>query len=124
MRDPRSAPGVIFALDVALQLLAVEIHLAQIAGRVARGLIAEVRRLGIAALAAGRDRPRAHPVAELDDGHEAVAARAVHLVRPRIRARAEGRQRSPPRRREADREARAGVVEGLDDVAGHALVAV
>src|SRR5690349_2963184 len=104
------------ALGVPLQLLRVEIHLAQVAGGVALRLIVEVLRLRIAALAAGRHGARADAVlAELDDGDEAVAARPVHPLRARIRPGAERRQRSPRRRGEADRNARLAVVELLDD---------
>ena len=79
---------------------------------------------GIAALAAGGDRLGPHLIAELDDRDEAVAARAVHLLRAWIGARAERRQRAPARRGEADRNARRRVVEWLHDVAGEALKAI
>ena len=52
-----SFPRVVLALGVSLQLGAIEVHVAQVARRVALGLIVEVRRFRIAALAAGRDRP-------------------------------------------------------------------
>src|SRR5713226_7052999 len=109
---------------MAVELGAIEVHVAQITRAVAPGLIVEVRRRGIAALAAGADGLRLHPIAELDDRHEAVAAAAVHLFRARIRARAERGERSPPRRREADRYAGRRVAERLDDGAGEALVAI
>ena len=112
------------ALGVALELSRIEVHVAQIAGAVALGLIVEMRRRRIAALAAGGDRLRPHPVAELDDRDEAVAAGAVHLLRARVGARAERGERAPARRGEADRDARRRVVERLDDVAGEALEAV
>ena len=54
-----SAPGVVFAFGVALELRGVEVHLAQVAGGVAGRLVVEVLRLGVAALAAGRDGARA-----------------------------------------------------------------
>src|SRR5437870_1679895 len=112
---------MILALDMALQLGTIEVHVSQIARAVPRGLIVEVRRRRVAALAAGCDRPGPHAIAEFDDSHEAVPARPVHLLGPLVRARAEGRQRAPPRGGEADRDAQAGVVERLDDVAGEAL---
>src|SRR5439155_23973917 len=108
---------MVFALGVTLQLVAIEIHVAQVAGGIPRRLVAEVRRRRAAALAAGADCFCADAIAELDDGDEAVAAGAVHLLRARIRARAERRERSPPRRGEADRSARFAVIELLDDVA-------
>src|SRR4051794_1402912 len=111
-------------LGVPLQLLAVEVHLAQVAGGVALRLVVEVLRRRIAALAAGRDRARAHPLAELDGGDEAIAADPIHLLRPRRRARAERGERSPSRRGEPDGNARTGIVEWLHDVAGEPLEAV
>src|SRR5438445_1271460 len=115
---------MVLALDVALQLGTIEVHVSQIARAVSRGLIVEVRRRRIAALAAGRDRPGPHAIAEFDDCHEAVPARAVHLLGSLVRARAEGRQRAPPRGGETDGDARAGVVERLDDIAGETLESI
>src|SRR5262245_56090640 len=110
-----SLAGVVRPLGVRPELRGIEVDFAQVAGRVALGLVVEVLRRGVAALAAGRDRAGAHAVrAELDDGDEAVAAGAVHPLRPRIGPRAERRERSPGRRREADRDARLAVVERLD----------
>src|SRR5262245_65481875 len=93
-------------LDVRLYLRLVEIDLTEIARRVSRRLIVEVRRLRIAAFSAGGDRLRAHLVAELDDRNETVAARAVHLLRALVSTRTECRERSPSRRGGADRDAR------------------
>src|SRR5262245_37406959 len=104
---------MVLALLMRVDVLAVEVDLAQIAGRIARRLIAEVLRLRIAALAARADRPRTDAIAELDDGDEAVAAGAVHFLGAGIGARAERRERSPARRGEAHRHARCGVVEVL-----------
>ena len=71
-------PGIVGPLGVPLELLRVEVDLAQVAGGVALGLIVEVLRGDVAAQAAGGDGAGAHAVlAELDGGHEAVAARAV-----------------------------------------------
>ena len=81
-------------------------------------------RAGHAVEAAGRHGPGRHNVAELHHRHEAVAAGAVPLLGSGIGARAERGERSPPRRREAHRDAGAGVVEGLHDVAGEPLEAV
>src|SRR5260221_10989878 len=77
----RSIAGMILALDVSFQLRPVEVHLAQVARAVSRRLIAEMRRRWIAALPAGGDGSRAHAIAEFDRGDEAVARRAVHLLR-------------------------------------------
>ena len=88
-------PRMILALGVPFELRAVEVDLAQVAGRVALGLVVEVRRRGIAALAAGRDGPGAHLVAELDHRDEAVAAGAVPLLRARIRRARRTRRASP-----------------------------
>src|SRR5689334_9236955 len=112
---------MVLALGVAGQLVAIEVHVAEIAGAVAHGLTVEVRRRWIAVLAAGGDRFRADAIAEFHDGHEAVPAGAVHFLRAAVGARAERGQGSPARRREGDRYARRGVVERLHDVTGEAL---
>src|SRR5690349_4431153 len=112
------------ALGVPLDVGPVEIHLAEIAFRVALGLIVEVRRLRIAVEPARGDRPRPHAIAEFDDGDEAVAGVAVHLLRVRIGARAEGGERSPARRGEAYRDAGLAVVVRGSDVVGEPLEAV
>src|SRR5207247_2253450 len=88
-RESSLLPRMILPLDVPFQLRAVEVHIPQIARAISRGLIVEVWRLGIAALPAGRDGPGLHAIAELDYGHEAVAAGAVHLFGPFVGARAE-----------------------------------
>src|SRR5215831_1666545 len=115
---------MVLPLDVALELRPVEVHVAQVARRVATRLIVEVRRPRIAALASRRHRLRAHAIAELDDGDEAVAGRAVHPLRAARRARTERGERAPPRRGESDGNARPAVIEGLDDVARETLEAV
>src|ERR1019366_1193415 len=65
---------MVFPLRMSLELIAVEVDLAQLSGAVALGLIVEVRGSRMAALAAGRHGPGAHAFAELDHGDEAVAA--------------------------------------------------
>src|SRR5258706_15405748 len=97
---------MVLALRVPGQLCRVEVDVAQVPRAVALRLILEVLRLRIAALAAGRDRLRADLVAELDDGDEAVAGVAVHLLCVLVAARAERGQRSPARGGEADGDAR------------------
>src|SRR6476660_6272266 len=116
---------MVLPLAVPLELGTIEVHVPQIAGAVAPGLIVEMRRFGIAALAACRDGLGLHAISpEFDHRDEAVAAGAVHLLGAFVRARAERRQRAPPRRGEADRDARPGVVERLDDVAGETLESI
>src|SRR5471030_3254073 len=88
-------PWMVLALRVARELRRIEVDVAQIARAVSLGLIVEVLRLRVAALAAGRHRLRAHRVAELDDGDEAVAGVAVHFLRGLVAARAERRERAP-----------------------------
>src|SRR5271165_6773366 len=83
-----------------------------------------MRRRYVAAFAAGGYGLGAHFVAEFHHRDEAVAAGAVPLLRSRVSARAERRQRSPRRGGEGDGNAPAGIVEGLHDVAGEALEAV
>src|SRR5215208_5719176 len=81
---------VIAALGEALELAAVEIHRSKSTRGVPFGLVVEVPRAGIATLATRRHRQSPHAVLpELDHRHEAVAARAVHPARPRIRPRTE-----------------------------------
>src|SRR6266566_4632117 len=122
--SPPSAPRVVFALGVTYQLRAIEVHRPQITGGVSPRLVVEVWVAGMAALAAGGDRPGAYAVPEFDNGHEAVAARPVPALRPRVGTRAEGRQRAPSRRRERHGDARPRVGKRLDDIAGQALEAV
>src|SRR5262245_58487574 len=74
---------------VAGELGRIEVHLAQVAARVASRLVVEVRRVRVAAFATGRDGDRPHARPELDHRDEAVAARAVHPLGARVGARAE-----------------------------------
>src|SRR5699024_1132559 len=78
---PRCRPvgfaGMVDGLDVAFEVVAVEVHRAQVALEVAFGLVGEMRGVGMAALAAGADGPRLHFGCEFDGGDEAVAAVAV-----------------------------------------------
>src|SRR5690606_28313423 len=119
-----SIPWVIPALGVPRQVFSPEIHRPQVAGAVALGLVVEMRRVGMAAGAAGGDRAGAHLVAKFDRGDEAVAAGAVVAFGAGPAMRAERGQRAPARRGERHRDARRGVVEGLHQVAGQALEAV
>src|SRR2546425_308518 len=73
---------------------------------------------------AGGDGSRARPGAELDDGHEAVAARAVPLLGVGVGFGTEGRERAPDTRRERHRDAWAGVVEMRRDVVVDPLEAI
>src|ERR1035437_8404739 len=121
--DP-SASRMILPLRVSLELIAVEVDLAQFSRAVPLGLIVEVRGRRIAALSACRHGPGPHAVAELDHGAEAFAAGAIPLLRAPVRARRERSQRSPLRGGEANGNARSRIVERLDDVAGEALEAI
>src|SRR5438094_10660148 len=78
----------------------------------------------MAALPAGGDRLRPHAVAELHDGHEAVAARPVPPLGSGVRARRERGQRAPPGGRERHWNARPRVAERLNDLAGETLEAI
>src|ERR1035441_7682400 len=104
---------MVFPLRMSLELLAVEVDLAQLAGAIAFRLIVEVRGRRMAALAAGRHGPSAHALAELDHGNETVAAGAIPLPGALVGARGERGQRSPLRSGEADGNARPRVVERL-----------
>src|SRR6187401_2898364 len=83
--------GLVFALGVTFELIAIEVDVAKFAGCVAIRLIVEVFRAGHAVQAAGGHRLRLHLITELDHSHEAVAAGAVPFLRAGIRARAERR---------------------------------
>src|SRR5437879_2675207 len=85
-----SFPGMILALDVSFELCPVEIHVAQAACRIARGLIAEMLGFRIAALAAGGYGLRADLRTELHGGNETVSGCSIPLLSARIRACAEG----------------------------------
>src|SRR6185503_5916914 len=115
--------GMIFALGVSLELIAIEVDIAEVARRIAIGLIVEMLRSGHAVQAACRDGPGLHLIAKLDDRDEAVAAGAVPLLGSRIRARAERCERTVGRRCEHHRRARLAVVELLHDGAVVALEA-
>jgi hypothetical protein len=80
---------MILTLSVTFELRAVEIHVPQIACAVAFRLIIEVGRRWIAARSAGGHGFGSHSLAEFDDGHKAVAACPVNLLRLFVRARAE-----------------------------------
>src|SRR6185437_7460296 len=111
-------------LGVAFELRPIEIHGPQRTRRISLCFVAEVWRLRVATFAAGRDRLRAHAVAEFDHRDEAVAGRPVPLLRAGIRARRERRERTPARPGEAHGNARLRVVEVLHDVAVVALIPV
>src|SRR5262249_37647102 len=65
--------GMVRALGVPLELIGIEEHLAEVAGRIALGLIGEVLRRGGAALAARGHGARVDRIrSELDDRDEAV----------------------------------------------------
>src|SRR6266511_2184634 len=93
---------MILPLSVTLELRAVEIHVPQSARAVAFRLIIEVGRRRIAARSAGGHGFGSHALAEPADGHEAVAAGPVNLLRPLIWTRAARGKRSPAPGRKAD----------------------
>src|SRR2546423_344840 len=110
---------------MTFELVGIEVDLAKVARGVALRLVVEMLRRRITAFAAGGHRAGVDAVlAELDDGDEAVAARAVHPLGPRIRPRAERGERTPSSRREHHRNARLAVVELLHDAAVVALEAI
>src|SRR5262245_7717523 len=95
----RSLARVVLALDVVLELIEVEVHLAQVAAGVARHLIREGRTARITTRAARRDSHRAHARGELHHRHERVAARAIPLARAALRPGTERGERAPVARR-------------------------
>src|SRR5688572_4663425 len=83
-----------------------------------------MRRGRVAALTAGGDSAGFHAVAELDDGDEAVAARAVPALAALEGPRPERGERAPARRGEAHGQARRCVAERVHDRRADALEAV
>src|SRR6266446_5893601 len=117
-------PRMVLTLGMTFHLCAVKINLSEVARAVAFRLVIEMRRRRIAAFSAGGHGSGAYGCAKLDDGDEAVAARAVNLFRALVRTRGERRQRAPDRRSEADGNTWSSVVEWMDDVVGEALEAI
>src|SRR5438309_8948938 len=115
---------MVLALGVADQLGAIEVHLAQMTRGVARGLVVEMRRPGMTALAARRDRDGPHAVTELDDRDEAVATGSVPALGPGVGARGERRASAPAGGGTRHRNSRPRSCAGVDDVRGKALDAV
>ena len=122
--DHHIASWMVVPLGVSLQLVGIEVNLAQIPGAVPLHLIVEVPRLRMPAFPSGGYRPGAHFISKLHHRDKAVSAGAVPLLRSRVRPGAERSQRAPGGRSEPHRSARFGIVEGLHDVAGQALKAV
>ena len=77
---------MVFPFGVALQLVAVEVDFAQVAGAVSLHFILEVWRCWMAALSARRHRPGAHLIPKLHHRNKAVAAGSVPLLRPGLAA--------------------------------------
>ena len=63
---------MVFPFGVVLELIAVEVHLAQVAGGVALGLVVEMLRLGVAAFAASGDCQGMNLGAEFHYRNEAI----------------------------------------------------
>jgi len=107
---------MVFALGMVFQLFTVEVDLTQVPGAIPLGLIIEVQRLRVTAFASRGHRSCTHLVSELHHGDKAVAAGPVPALGSGILPRRERGQRSPLRISEGDRNARAGIAEGLDDI--------
>src|SRR5690606_32663475 len=114
-------PRPVRPLRGGLHVLAVEVDGAQVAGRVAFGLVVEVRRAGHVVQPAGGDGEGPDAFAELDDGDETVPARAVPPFCPVPRGGAEGGEGAPAGGGEADGDRGRVVVEHEVDGAGAAL---
>src|SRR5215469_16626695 len=78
-RDHRVESWMVLPLDMAFELRLVVVHGPQRAHGVVGRLVVEMRRCGIAALAAGGDRPGTHFGTEFHDRNEAVADIAIPL---------------------------------------------
>ncbi len=86
---------MIFPRDVPGEFVGIKVDIAQLASRVAKGLVVEMRRRRIAAFAARGDGHGADPGTELNDGDKTVAVRAVEPLAAVVSFRAEGGERSP-----------------------------
>src|SRR5262249_36827092 len=102
----------------------IEIDLTQISGRITIGFVVKMRRLRIAALAAGSNRFGLNSFPKFDDRNEAVSTRAIHPLRTAITIRAKRRDGAPNAGCETDRCARPAVCERMDNVIRDALEAV
>src|SRR5437660_4085453 len=72
---------MITPLRMTFQLCRIKVNFAQISRGISLHLIVKMRRRRIAALAAGGDSLRAHRLSKFNNGNEAVAARAINLLR-------------------------------------------
>src|SRR5436309_835646 len=104
---------MILPFGVPLHLRAVKVDFPQVAGAVSLGLIVEVTGTGMAALATGCHRLGPHLFTEFHDGNKAVAACTIPFLCPWVGSRSKGGERTPNRRRKADRKTRLSIVERL-----------
>src|SRR5262245_29663153 len=109
---------------MALEVVGVEVDAPEVAAGVALGLVLEVWRVGIPAVASLSYRPGAQLRPELHGRHEGVAAGGVEALRSRPATPGVRGERAPSTGGERHRGARLGVVERLDDRAVIALEAV
>src|SRR5580700_2079829 len=98
---------------MALEVGGVEIHLAEVAVRIALRLIEKMPRGRIAALTTHTDGPSLQLRAEFDRCDEAVAFIAVVTLGSGVAFCAEGCEGAPLRGGEGDRDAGLRVAEGL-----------
>jgi len=89
-----SISGMVFPLDVSLELRRVEVDFTQVSGAVSLGFIVEVWRGGIPALTSCGYGPGVYLLAKFDYGNEAVSARSIPLFCTGVRPRAERCQRT------------------------------
>src|SRR5436190_22435012 len=104
MHVPHLLSGNVGLFGVTLELRRIEIDFAQVPGAVALRLIVEVWRRRIAARAAGSHGSGSHGRSELNHGDKTIAAGPVHFFGGFVGASAEGRQRTPERRSEGNRQ--------------------
>ena len=113
--------GMVVSFGVTLQLVGIEVDVAQTAGAVPLRLVVEVTRLRMSAFPSYCHRPGAHFVSKFHHRNKAVSAGSVPLPRSWIRPGPERCQRAPGGRGKPHRRAWLGIVEVGLNIPGQAL---
>src|SRR6204780_3547181 len=115
---------MVVLLCMALQLVRIKVNLAQVAADISLHLIIEMPRIRMTAFATGRHRSSTHSIAKLHHCNKAVAAGSVPLLCPWVGLGPKRSQGTPGGVREPHWRAWHGIVEGLHNISGQALIAV
>src|SRR5882672_4170707 len=115
---------MVFPLGVSLELRTVKVDVTQITSAVPPGFIVEMRGRRITAFASSGHSSCTNLLAELDYCDETVPARPIPLFRSWMGSRTKGRQRSPHRRSETNRDAWARIVKRLHNVSRQTLESI